>query len=687
MTATDLKYVQQILYSGGINVQPEIAGPNQVIDASNYWTPLSRCDRRPGITSYPGALTLTGNTSVVGGLSWPNGTYNIGQTINFSGTIAAGLIGGEFIDSIFSNSVYTLGGGYTQVLVAWQIYTARGWVGLTGYVSNASASTYASLEVLKTVSNNTMSFMYPTDYLPEPVTGYALRGIITGAYNGSAFVTSGSNALTLNNVFPFNLGFNSTTVGTSGFIGAYREEFASGIQIIDIGVGGAVDIQPAGFRIPPSIGLSVTGITNRDIPTVAVIPEFNTAYIAVHNQVIETPYGVAPRIATVNQDPLIVGPSSITGLTTSIYPSDQIPQQNSFPAANLIIYFRDRLWCADILNQPQTVQWAAAVDSINGPAYNVWPSVSQALLSDARDNSPITAIAALADNLVVFKKNSIWLMIDNGTDINNLALFEPRLIVAGVGCLAQNSVKAIPGGLMFLAEDGFYLFDGTPNIKRVSDPVKTYISRISPARAPFAQAVNWRTNQYYLCAVSLDGEMNSNNYVFAYDYQSDAWWIWTGWDVQCWYQDDGVGLREEIWFFDRYGRASKLQAGDTDNGTPITCFLTTERFGEFDILSKDVREIRVQSINQADILAPPSVDIITDDITTTEGANHAINLPLDGETLWADPPVSGTSTWVPERRRERKIPVRVTGKWFQMKIKNVLQVVFIAAGYLPDSRR
>lgn len=715
MTSDQYKWSQSTRFDGGIQVQPEVAQPNQVIDASNYWTPLSRCDRRPGIESAVGIAPALASVS-------PPIIYSAATLflngISVSGTQAVS-VGDVLVPSGYSppdptsggTPVYQIGFGWgslpanTWVIVDFQIYTNRGWIGVSGQSDFGGGlhPFFGGKFVTTTASYQLLNFVPPTDWKLDPVTSGLWRLVITGLYNTNtrAFTSSGSAGTVLTALGVTLVGssyIQTTPITTSVLSNAFRLEYASGTVLETVAA-----LNPPGhhyIRITGNIGMlddRSAGDSSFDyaaapplaVPaTVAVIPEFNTAYIAQSNVVYECPYNQTPLIAQVNSDPLIVGPTNIAQATTSIYPSDQIPQLNSFPATNLVVYFHDRLWAAGLAGQPNTIRWGAAASTINGPAYNVWPAASMAQISTAQDNSPITAIAPLADNLVIFKKNSIWLMIDNGVDpLSNLPLFEPRLVVAGVGCLANNSVKAIPGGLMFLAEDGFYLFDGTPNIKRMSDPIKTYINRISPARAPFAQAVNWRTQQCYLCAVSLDGEMNSNNYVFLYDYQSNAWWVWTGWDVQCWYQDDGVGLREEIWFFDRYGRASKLGAGDTDNGTPIQSFLTTHRFGEFDLLARGVCEVRSQSCNQADILAPATLSVITEDILTTEGTDKSVTYPLDGETLWADPPVSGTSTWVPDRRRERKTPFKVTGKWFQIKIKNALQVIMLAAGWSPDSRR
>lgn len=687
MTSDNYKWHQQTRFDGGIQVQPEVAKPDQVIDASNYWTPQSRCDRRPGICTQYGDLI---GTSFIASSTAYSGTFtSVGNTASFSMSLdpTTRLVLLTFAGHVFS-------AGIVKALVSVQVLTARGWVGmLTPTISSSITNNIGA-------SPASIAFIPPTD----TVTGLTVRVVITGAItNTNTFLSAGTVFST-----PPVGGGGGTQIATYGpdtiytgalvFNNAIKAQYASGTWTITADIRGQTSNNFLNLHSMTNFNGAITPFTlavnlgqvgpNFNPASVSVVPEFNTAYIALANRVYEFPYNQTPTIAQVNSDPLIVGPTDIAAATTSIYPSDQIPQLPNFPSANLIVYFRDRLWAAGLQGQPATIRWGAAASTGNGPAYNVWPSASFVQLSTAQDNSPITAIAALADNLVVFKKNSIWLMIDRGTDANGLALFEPRLVVAGVGCLAHNSVRAIFGkGLVFLAEDGFYLFDGTPNVKCLSDPIKTFVTQISPARAPFAQAVNWRRQQVYLCAVSLNGEMNSNNFVFCYDYQADAWWVWQGWDVQCWYQDDGVGLKEEIWFFDRYGRASKLEGGDTDNGTPISSYLTTHRFGEFDIVSTAIDEVRLQSSNQADVLAPVTVGVITEDIQTIEGKDKSVAIPLDGETLWADPPVSGVSTWVPDRRRERKKTFKVTGKWVQMTVKNALQVIMLACGYLPDSRR
>jgi hypothetical protein len=291
-------------------------------------------------------------------------------------------------------------------------------------------------------------------------------------------------------------------------------------------------------------------------------------------------------------------------------------------------------------------------------------------------------MAGLGDNLVVFKQNSIWQLIYNGLDDLDLPTFVPQLVVAGVGCLAANSIQQVNGRLMFLAEDGFYAFDGTPNIKKMSENVNATVQRINPARQPFATAINWRTRYAYMCAVSLD-ESETNNAVFIYDYKHQAWWIWDGWDdINCWFQIDGVGLQENIYYADGFGRLYQLERGDTDNGAPIDNYVLTTRFGRNEVVWKSARDVRIRGQNIDGTLP---YTLYSDDRQLGVPTKNAI---MDSQLeTQADPPPPDGCDNVEIRGRERKLPQRLLGEWFQLKVEDFRKLDGIDIGYLPESRR
>lgn len=766
MTSNSYKYISQNTFNGGIETREKIIKDNQVLDSRNLWVQDGDMAQRPGtsVRRFRGGLidslgaadvTTTLRVTPANLATKANPGAGTASVITPGvSTLDAFLFGDAMIlhyalplpsgaemvrtreISLRNSSVDNAVTKTRAVLQAWT-GQSRGWVDCWCQLDSNSITS------LQPFAQNTqrLSFAAPADIASDTIT--FSTGALSGYFFRLIFVsaTDTTGAPFTAGIVYGNAGFESRIIWNSDAVeaavnpasrpqlpGAWFLKYAGGNRFVSAFLTPErTGLSPAYTNLPrlevfTSDSIQRTTLRDSGVgidparydyryksptqpPSVAVIPEFNTAFIAYCNLVLEQKYAgpwsqvdtypsgstFGPLVATVNTDPLIVGPTS-TSNPASVYPSDQISLLNNFPAANLIVYFSNQLWAAGIEGQPVTIRWSGEAGE---GAYNVWPEDNQVQLSTAQDNSPITAIAPLADNLVVFKKNSIWQMIDNGISDIGLTLYEPRLVVAGVGTSSPQSVKAVNGGLIFLGEDGFYFYDGTPNIKRISDPVKPYIQDINPARTPFAQGVVWRTKQYYLCSVSTRGEDQNNDLVFAYGLQNGDWQIWTGWDVQCWLQVDGVGLEEELWFTDSGGRAYQLgRWTQSDNGAEIDSWFITPRLGFDDAVTKTALELRVRGVNNN-----PTVEynVIGDDIEiNTPGSAvvdpivYPIEMPRETEQRWddtADLPVSGVSTWVPERRREQKQPVRVTGSWFQVKIRKMLQVFGWDLGYQNEGRR
>lgn len=397
----------------------------------------------------------------------------------------------------------------------------------------------------------------------------------------------------------------------------------------------------------------------------------------------------AAIIAPVNQEAAITGPTDTTQGTIGIWPKDTIPQLPAFPAANIIIYWKNTLFAMDIAGDPQAVRWTA---DVNSGGWNVWPEASRAVLSTKEDNSGIVGAAQMGDNLVIFKKNSIWVLIDNGSDENNLVLFEPRPVVTGVGAMSHQSIQAIPKGLMFNAEDGFYLFDGTPDVKLLSKDVQKLYDEVTATGKTLANAVVWRTKGYYLCAVQVhqtattdDVNIPCNNAVFAFNYRTGAWDFWTGWEVISWYQENGLGQTENLWYFDRRGRGYKLGAGSTDDGADVETMILTNRFGINDMESETAREFRVIGDNNNGQL---QASLLYDDID--EFDDKPIEMPLqnNGEAVYEDDPQYDEALYVPPRRRARKVEAPLkSGEWFQIRLKDFNNLYRLALGVKDNTNR
>lgn len=765
MTSNKLQYFSQTDFSKGIETRQEMLGKGQVLDAQNMWAFLSECGQRPGTAasryiaattavgvSHPTVTVWTDVSAVTDAVLTP-GVSNLnglayGDIITFP-FAALNEIAPDTTVANFNLTSSIVQNAVSKTRCQLQGWTSRGWVPIyfetTREVATETVSMFPFAPTHVFAANvwtQPLSMALPADMVSATktfqtgsYTGYFFRIIITSATDttGSPFTAgviygrlAGGLAVFLSYTsihVPSALNGASRTTNP----GTFYTKFAGGNQVVTLWI--TPQTTATDYTGYPKLILSVApSLTRNNVPpvgwtgsidtptqrydlrykalsappSVAVIPEFNTSFIAYCNLVFEIPYYglnpwyqtdvyvsggvptniIGPKVAAVNADPLIVGPISVANPAVP-YSNELVPQLSNFPEANLIVYFKDRLWVAGLLGSPNLLRWSG---SATDGGYNVWPEQSQVPLSTAKDNSEITAIAPLGDNLVVFKKNSIWQMIDNGLSDTGpqLALYEPRLVVAGVGTVSHQSVQAVNGGLVFLAEDGFYFYDGTPNIRRISDSIKDFVDSLSPGRMPFAVSTVWRTKQLYVCAASTQAEYTENDRIFVYDYQNGGWWIWNGLDVQCWFQQDGVGLKEELYALDSTGRAYQIDKWtQSDNGANIDSYFLTARMGFNDVVTKTALDVRVRGINNNSTV---TMDVITEDFETV--SNAVITMPRDEETQYADNPPYGSGTdYCPPRRRERKHSIRETGAWFQLRLQKMLKVFGIDLGVTQESRR
>jgi hypothetical protein len=112
--------------------------------------------------------------------------------------------------------------------------------------------------------------------------------------------------------------------------------------------------------------------------------------------------------------------------------------------------------------------------------------------------SEVTGIASHAGVLLAFTESSVYSLEDFGM---------PRPLSQGIGCVAPNSIKALPSGLLvWLGRDGFYGMGPDGQIARVSQPIDRLMRNdINRGRLALATAeVDARTNEYR-CALARAG--------------------------------------------------------------------------------------------------------------------------------------------------------------------------------------
>jgi hypothetical protein len=645
MTSNALKYFQQVDYRGGICDNQEsldMRRLNQVLDARNCWAPLGSLIRRPG---YQAIAQYEENGDTIASVSYIDNTYDI-----YFGAAAP-----------FYRVAFQPGGNNTNPDAQYRCdyWNGSAWMPIPSALQNDGA--------LYCESNETVLFVPPADWATTEVdsqTKYWIRYVPAGDTPNVApgSIGPGLNLKTLVATgYPMN-GLMQFKYNTgSNFLWSYVYPTGNVLNTENTLRGG--DAQNLGTTYVSRLPLNAT-----------VVPEFDLAYVASGNTVYEIGRDNSIALAEVNSDELIIGTDPTL---EAPYNAALIALSAAFPAANYIINFRNLIFAAGFADAPILVRWSGAV---NEGAYNVWPETSFETLSTAKDNSPITALAPLGDNLVVFKENSIWQLVFDGLDDLNLPAFIPQLVVTGVGCVSQGSVQEVRGRLVFLAEDGFYAFDGTPNIRKISENINATTQRINPAHRNYSTAVNWRSKYCYLCSTAMD-ESSTNNVIFVYDYKHDAWWIWDSIPAEFMFVVSDTALQEQLIFGNTSFGVFQL-IGETDNFGDIDNYILTGRFGQDELLWKKAREVRLRGQN---IDGTIPYTLYSDDLQLgVTSKNCRLDSPLETQ---ADPEPDDGCDNVPIRRRERKMPQLLLGEWFQVKVEDFRFLEGLNVGYVPESRR
>ena len=684
----------------GINEQRDLAAPEECAEALNVWSPAGKIEQRPG---FEGVQRLVSGDS-------QSGIGSHGQTYlseNAAGTVAMAAVGstlslnnwavGEHWYMGFPSPLYVYSFG-TQLITGLR-------PNISGMNSNASGfkAHYWNGDEWKYIavtesesyyggqwtgghlggSNNRLHFVPPGDWAEKsiavtggsPQTAYWIRLTITeAALSGSTELTNDSatqhlRSPALNEIsgmfvaqFPTVRRYTYLTV-KGGFYTTYRQ---------------AHDF----FQRDANVNAGYGRATEQSLATHAAVPQFNEGFLAYGGEVVSYKAhedwdlsfgGIQDILAQVDTSDASIGRSAP-------FDSSTIHLMSEFPKGRYIAFFANRLWIAGMDNEPFTVRWSGPV-----PHYRVWPFTSYANLMED-DNSPVTGMAPLGEHMVVFKQDSIWILVAAGENPDTAnANYLPIRMVAGVGCVSHSSIQQVRGSLVFLAEDGVYSFDGTPNITKISDKIEKTIGSIVPSRRAFAASVNWKTKSCYLLSVAVDGSYD-NNRTLVFDYKNNAWWIW---DIPAgiWMKDEDQYDDERLFFADKNGLVYHLGSGNHDHGAAIESSFMTQRLGEGENVRHTLRQVEVTSTNLTGNLGI-AVRANDDELGETPGVLAV------GDT--ADPvygvAVDGVDKYALERYRARRIGFRKQGDWIQVKVthsdKNKpMSVRSVDLGFLPGPRR
>jgi hypothetical protein len=184
-----------------------------------------------------------------------------------------------------------------------------------------------------------------------------------------------------------------------------------------------------------------------------------------------------------------------------------------------------------------------------------WISVS------TNDGQEIVGITPLSDRLVVFKTRSIYNVFYTGDADVPFILPGGGKSTSNVGTVANDSIQEVENGLVFLAPDGLYYYDGTGSSK-LSDKVTSTL--LSYSTSSFTKAVSCvsRLKNRYLLALPSTG--SSNDVVLVWDFYNNAFSIYSGMVPSAMETFYVNGRDERLYFSDYSGYDYRLDTGSDD---------------------------------------------------------------------------------------------------------------------------
>lgn len=145
----------------------------------------------------------------------------------------------------------------------------------------------------------------------------------------------------------------------------------------------------------------------------------------------------------------------------------------------------------------------------------------------------ITALEALDDKLVIFKRNAVMATSGRGpTDTGEHYGYAPPFLLAdGIGCKSQRSVVTTPAGVLFESDDSIMILRRNGGV----EPVGRSVKWLTDGTSIQAATANARDNSVYFFLA--DGKTLVYNYLFN---------AWTTWD-NCG-ADDAVTIDGVVYF-------------------------------------------------------------------------------------------------------------------------------------------
>lgn len=243
------------------------------------------------------------------------------------------------------------------------------------------------------------------------------------------------------------------------------------------------------FRSAPSVPVTITTTGGGNSTVTINVPTLRvTAKIANPVKLVVYRWSTAQQIyyqVTSITSPVLNTPSvdsiaivdtladsSIIG-NNILYTTGGVLENIGPPATSLVTLFNDRLFLVD--SEDRNLLWfskqvieSTPVEMSDLLTIYVAPSIGA-----QGPTGPMSAISAMDDKLIIFKKNAINYINGSGPDNTgaNNQYSDPIFITATVGCDNQQSIVFTPSGLMFQSDKGIWILKRNLDTSFIGAPV------------------------------------------------------------------------------------------------------------------------------------------------------------------------------------------------------------------------
>ena len=190
---------------------------------------------------------------------------------------------------------------------------------------------------------------------------------------------------------------------------------------------------------------------------------------------------------------------------------DEGPYLDKPPKATLLTSMNGRLYAAGLHEERDALRYSNFLDPEGWPGNNI-------IRVKTKDGAAITGLGSIANNLVVFKERSIHMgWVKSQYDANM------RKVVDGVGCINADTIENVGDSLIFLGEDGVYLFGGS-GITPLSQKIEKRLRALKPVFSMACAGYYRKKAQYWIAFPSgryYNGKIS--DLVFVYDLRRKEW--------------------------------------------------------------------------------------------------------------------------------------------------------------------